>query len=124
MVEEQATLLAERRRVQDEIARLRAYLETEMERGGAMGEGSPDYAAETYEREKTLGVIRTLEDTLACIDQAMRAQAAGRYGICECCNERISPERLAVLPQTMLCVRCQLEREARAKRRPSTAGES
>ena len=117
MAKEQERLERERRRTQEEIARLRSYLETEMERGVAEEEEVPDSAADIYEREKTLALIRTLEDKLAAIEHALRSSAVGTYGICERCGEQIAPERLEIMPHTSLCVRCQAEVE-RPLRRP------
>ena len=77
MAKEQERLERERRRTQEEIARLRSYLETEMERGVAEEEEVPDSAADIYEREKTLALIRTLEDKLAAIEHALRSSAVG-----------------------------------------------
>ncbi|MCL6431895.1 MAG: hypothetical protein K6V36_13710, partial [Anaerolineae bacterium] len=83
----------ERRRTEAEIARLRSYLETEMERAPGEDEDAPDAAADIYEREKTLSLIRALEDKLASIEHALRSTAIGKYGICERCGERIDPAR-------------------------------
>lgn len=35
----------------------------------------------------------------------------GTYGICECCEEFIHPERLLALPEASMCLGCQTERE-------------
>ena len=110
-------LQKERRRTEEEIARLRSYLETEMERGASEDEDAPDAAGDIYEREKTLALIRTLEDKLASIDHAIRSTAIGQYGICERCGQAIDPDRLEIMPHTTLCVRCQSELERRTRRR-------
>lgn len=117
MAKEQERLELERRRTQDEIARLRSYLETEMERGAGEGEDAPDTAADIYEREKTLALIRALEDKLASIEHALRSTAIGQYGICERCGQQIDPARLEIMPHTTLCVRCQSEAERLLRRR-------
>ena len=117
MAKERDRLEKERRRTEEEIARLRSYLETEIERSAGEDEDAPDSAADIYEREKTLALIRTLEDKLASIEHALRSTAAGQYGICERCGERIDPARLEAMPHTTLCVRCQSEAERRVGRR-------
>ncbi len=117
MAKEQDRLEKERRHTQEEIARLRSYLETEMERGGVEDEDAPDSAGDIYEREKTLALIRTLEDKLASIEHAIRSSAVGKYGICERCGEKIDPARLEIMPHTSLCVRCQTETERQTRRR-------
>ncbi len=117
MAKEQDRLEKERRHTQEEIARLRSYLETEIERGAAEDEDAPDSAGDIYEREKTLALIRTLEDKLASIEHAIRSSAVGTYGICERCGEKIDPARLEIMPHTSLCVRCQTETERQTRRR-------
>ncbi len=117
MAKEQERLEKERRRTQEEIARLRSYLETEMERTAGEDEDAPDSAGDIYEREKTLALIRTLEDKLAAIEHAIRSTAVGKYGICERCGEKIDPARLEIMPHTSLCVRCQSESERQTRRR-------
>jgi RNA polymerase-binding transcription factor DksA len=116
MAKERQRLEVERRRTQEEIARLRSYLETEIERGGAEEEEVPDSAGDIYEREKTLALIRTLEDKLAAIEHALHSSAIGTYGICERCGQAIDPARLEVMPHTSLCVRCASEAERRFRR--------
>jgi RNA polymerase-binding transcription factor DksA len=123
MAKEQERLEKERRRTQEEIARLRSYLETEMERGAAEDEDAPDTAADIYEREKTLALIRTLEDKLVSIEHALHSSVAGKYGICERCGQAIDPARLEIMPQTSLCVRCQSEMERQTQRRRPLAEE-
>lgn len=122
MAKEQKRLEEERQRTQEEIARLRSYLEVEIERGGVEDEEVPDTAGDIYEREKTLALIRTLEDKLAAIEHALRSSAVGTYGICERCGVEIDPARLEIMPHTSLCIRCASEAERRGRRtRPTPA---
>jgi len=123
MANEKERLETERRRTQQEIARLRSYLETELERSAGDEEGAADVAADIYEREKTLALIRTLEDKLASIEHALHTTAAGRYGVCERCQQAIEPGRLEIMPHTTLCVRCQAETERQLRRRRVPADE-
>lgn len=116
MAKEQQRLEEERRRTQGEIARLRSYLETEMERAGVEDDEVSDIAGDIYEREKTLALIRTLEDKLAAIEHALRSSAVGTYGVCERCAQAIDPARLEIMPHTSLCVRCASEAERRSRR--------
>ncbi|HZO51683.1 MAG TPA: TraR/DksA family transcriptional regulator [Bryobacteraceae bacterium] len=39
--------------------------------------------------------------------EALRRMEQGIYGICEECEEPISPRRLAAMPAAVLCIRCQ-----------------
>jgi DnaK suppressor protein len=70
-------------------------------------EADPDL----FEREKTLTLIRTLEDKLASVERALRLAEKGTYGICERCGEKIDRARLEALPHTTLCVKCKSQME-------------
>lgn len=43
------------------------------------------------------------------INTALAKIEAGTYGICERCDERISPKRLEALPYASTCVKCTKE---------------
>ncbi|MGQ9493435.1 MAG: TraR/DksA family transcriptional regulator [Anaerolineae bacterium] len=112
-------LQAERDQTQAELRRLRSYLEIEVERITEGGEDSVDAAADIYEREKTLAIIQTLERKLVAIERALRSAEKGSYGICEICGEPIDPARLAVMPHTTTCIKCQEKLERAQRRKPS-----
>jgi RNA polymerase-binding transcription factor DksA len=76
-------------------------------------EGDPT----VFEREKTLVVIRQVEDHIANIDHALETARRGGYGICERCGQPIEPERLRILPETRVCVKCKTQMEGRAHHR-------
>ncbi|MGC9348986.1 MAG: TraR/DksA family transcriptional regulator [Anaerolineae bacterium] len=40
------------------------------------------------------------------LEQALDRLGEGTYGVCERCGKRINPDRLAVLPDTTICVSC------------------
>jgi len=103
--EKKRKLLEERAETLAELDHLREYLRGEVDADAE--EADPDL----YEREKTLALIRTLEDKLGSIEQAFRLAEKGTYGICERCGEKIDPARLEALPQTTLCVKCKLQME-------------
>jgi RNA polymerase-binding transcription factor DksA len=113
--QEKATLEKERAETLVELDRLREYLRSEVDPDEE--EADPDI----YEREKTLALIRTWENKLASIEQALRLAEKGTYGICESCGEKIDPARLEALPHTTFCVKCksQMERVAGMRLRPS-----
>ena len=98
--EQQARLHRDLAGAREELARLEKKLEHRPDFG--LGEGSP----EIYEwemnlalRERALAKITSLEDALESLDE-------GSYGICERCGEKIEPERMEILPDTSLCVKC------------------
>ncbi|MBI5877960.1 MAG: TraR/DksA C4-type zinc finger protein [Chloroflexi bacterium] len=100
----------ERAEAELELGRLRGQMQIEIEHDS--DEGDPD----VYEREKLLAVIRTLEDKVGSIDDAMKALDQGHYGVCERCGAEIGAERLRALPGTTLCVKCKAETEKMLKR--------
>ena len=106
----------EREQTIERLDSLRKSLREEVE--PATDEGYPDI----YEREKNLALLHRLEQKLESINRAMRSQQKGSYGICERCGEAIDPERLEVLPDATLCLKCKQEIERLARRR-SVAGE-
>ena len=112
--QEKTKLKEERAETEAELDHLREYLRGEVDADAE--EADPDL----YEREKTLALIRTLENKLESIQQALRLAEKGTYGICERCGEKIDPARLEALPHTTLCVKCksQMERVAEMRLRP------
>jgi RNA polymerase-binding transcription factor DksA len=74
-----------------------------------------DLGTETFEREKDLSILESIEAELADVEHALRRLDDGTYGICEACGKPIDEERLAALPAARLCRDDQerAEREAR-----------
>lgn len=58
------------------------------------------------DREKFL--LQKIEKAIARIDE-------GTFGVCERCEEDISPKRLEARPVTTLCIRCKEEQEKKEK---------
>ena len=56
---------------------------------------------------------RRLERRLTELDRIQRKLQQGEYGKCEACGAEIPEERLAVMPDTTLCMPCQRKRERR-----------
>ena len=112
--QEKRKLQEERAETLAELDHLKEYLRGEVDADAE--EADPDL----YEREKTLALIRTLENKLESIEQALRLAEKGTYGICERCGEKIDPSRLEALPHTTLCVKCksQMEQVAGMRFRP------
>ena len=54
------------------------------------------------ELEETAGIFFDEEERR--IDEARRALAAGRYGICVDCGRPIEPERLSAVPEAVRCI--------------------
>ena len=93
----------EREKLQAMVADLRS--ETRQEDTGQVGELSSydqhpaDEGSETFEREKDLAILESLETELAEVEAALRRLDDGTYGIDEVTGEPIDPERLAARPE-------------------------
>ncbi len=101
----------ERERTLEEIERLREQLQEEIEPASATDEDSADAAAAIYERGKVISLIQNREDRVRALDEAIERAHKGLYGICKSCGEEIPAERLAIMPETSLCVKCANKRE-------------
>jgi DnaK suppressor protein len=79
-------------------------------RDGIAIERCPDALDEVqYATEREL-VIRNLDhdsNLLRNVRGALRLIAEGNFGVCVRCEEDISPKRLAAVPWTPFCIRCQ-----------------
>jgi DnaK suppressor protein len=72
-------------------------------------------ASATHDSEVAVAVAERLDRQLAQINRAIHDFDAGRYGLCQDCEEPIAPARLRVLPFTTRCVTCQAEMESASK---------
>jgi RNA polymerase-binding transcription factor DksA len=97
---QQARLHSELAEAREELARLEKKLENRPDFG--LGEGSP----EIYEWEMNLALRERALAKIASVEDALESLDEGSYGTCERCGEKIEPERLEILPNTTLCVKC------------------
>jgi len=100
-------MASERERLEGELVRTR----TELEQVEEKLKDKADYGLGTggatiYEWEFQLALRESLQQKLRSIEAALRKLEDGAYGVCERCGGPISPERLAVLPHTTLCIDC------------------
>ena len=100
MEDQTATLRNELEELRAQIAKLERALEEKPDYG--LGQGDP--AVTSWELNRAL--LQQLKDRAASLEEALSQLDEGTYGICEQCGERIHPDRLAVLPDTRICVRC------------------
>lgn len=56
--------------------------------------------------------ISFIKKQIVEVRKALTRLKIGKYGICEKCHNMIDTDRLAVKPDTSLCVNCAKEREA------------
>ena len=97
----------ERKRLENELTRVRAELaqvEEKLKDKADYGLGTG--GATIYEWEFQLALRESLQQKAKSIEVALRKLEDGAYGTCERCGGPISPERLAVLPHTRLCIEC------------------
>ncbi|MHB1294025.1 MAG: TraR/DksA C4-type zinc finger protein [Anaerolineae bacterium] len=106
-----------RQRTLLDISRLKDDLLAEIEPASATDDDSADVAADIYERGKIISLIQSLEAKLHAIEHALTTVSVGHYGRCENCGEPIPEERLQIMPETTLCVRCATKLEQGIRRR-------
>ncbi|HEY3281687.1 MAG TPA: TraR/DksA C4-type zinc finger protein [Armatimonadota bacterium] len=110
------SLLAERQRLQEEVAGLdERSVGSQLEETGeltAYDNHPADVATSTFERERDLTLERNLVDVLQRIDVALERVEAGTYGACAECGKPIPAPRLEALPWANYCLDCQARVEA------------
>ena len=88
---------------------------------GTIEEGMDTYDLASEERDREINLILSDRDRdkLQAIEDAFERITSGDYGLCDMCEEEITPQRLEALPFTRLCVSCQsdIEKEAKLHRR-------
>jgi DnaK suppressor protein len=84
----------------DQITTLERALEEKPDYG--LGKGDP--AVTRWELDQAL--LRRLRERAVSVEQALSQASQGTYGICERCGRPIHPDRLAVLPDTSICIHC------------------
>lgn len=69
-----------------------------------------DVGTETFEREKDLSILASLEHELVELEAALRRIDDGTYGCCEACQEPIADDRLEAQPAARFCTEHQPRR--------------
>lgn len=86
--------------LKDQIAALEEALEEKPDYG--MGKGDP--AITRWELDQAM--LDRLRERAASLERSISRISQGTYGICERCGKPINPDRLAVLPDTKMCIEC------------------
>src|SRR5882757_1959017 len=73
--------------------------------GAADDEHDPE-GTTAFERAQVQSLVDANVDRLHDLAAALERVAAGSYGVCERCGERIEPARLAARPVARTCVGC------------------
>ena len=76
-----------------------------------------DQGTETFEQELDETTLIILEEEAKRVEEARKALAEGRYGICVDCGNEIPAGRLEAIPETVRCVDDQRTYEARLRQR-------
>lgn len=56
--------------------------------------------------------VSFIKKQIVQIRKALTRLKIGKYGVCEKCGNMIDTDRLAIGPETTICMRCEKEREA------------
>jgi RNA polymerase-binding transcription factor DksA len=86
--------------VQGQIAALERAVNTKFDY--SLGEGDPSITHQEVDR----ALLEHLKERAETLKRAISGIGQGTYGICEQCGNSIHPDRLAVLPDTRICIRC------------------
>ena len=78
-----------------------------------------DIGTETFNRERDLSILESVEAELADVEHALARLDDGTYGTCEACGRPIGDERLEALPAARFC----LDDQASAEREAGLTGE-
>jgi RNA polymerase-binding transcription factor DksA len=68
--------------------------------GAAMPMHMADIATDTFEREFTLSLMESTDQTLDQIEEALERIEDGVYGVCRACEGKIPKVRLNAIPHT------------------------
>lgn len=65
-----------------------------------------DIAGDAFDQECEFSLLRTKEEIVQQLEDALDRIDQGTYGICEECCGRISKTRLAAIPYATRCIKC------------------
>jgi DnaK suppressor protein len=102
---------------------LRADVQGRLREGRVREDAGRDALEQTDDDTRgglAFSLLEMKAETLTLIERALVRLAAGRYGTCLRCDERIAESRLRALPFAMRCQRCETRLE-RGKAAPSAA---
>lgn len=77
---------------------------------------APDAEAEEQVTHlRSVAMSTSLERKIIQIRRALTMIKIGKYGLCESCGSMIDTDRLTVVPETTLCIKCEKNREKKVK---------
>lgn len=98
--DEAEELQRELNELREQIAALEAGVEEKPDYG--MGKGDPSITR--WELDQAM--LADLKKRAARLEEQLSRISQGTYGICERCGNPIDGDRLAVLPETTICIEC------------------
>lgn len=96
-------LLSERRQLETNLTHFEHWQMAQLGYGNAL----VDDVTVAFDQATQLALRQQTEIRLAQVIGALNRLERGTYGACEGCGQPIPKERLQVLPDARLCVRCQ-----------------
>lgn len=99
-------LEADKRRAARDIERLESQLQQQVDPD--VDEADPGLSDQVVTR----ALLKNARQKAEAIEWALQQAKSGNYGVCDDCNRTIDPERLAIFPQTTLCVSCKSKQES------------
>jgi RNA polymerase-binding transcription factor DksA len=84
----------------------RAEVVAASEGSNADDEHDPEGATIAFERQQVSALLSQAEASVAAVEAALAAHAAGTYGRCERCGCEIGAERLEARPSATTCISC------------------
>ena len=98
--------------IQEEMAANQNESESEsLSELSSLDQHPADLGTETFNRERDLSILDSVEAELTDIEHAMARIEDGTYGICESCGKAIGADRLNAMPAARFC----LEDQGRAE---------
>lgn len=79
-----------------------------------VGHSDDENAAEVTTYSDNLSLEKTLESAFRDVNSALARIASGKYGDCRYCGEPIDEKRLRARPTSSACIKCKVERKAKA----------
>lgn len=68
-------------------------------------------AAEQFGHLRISAMKNTLDRTIIQVRKALSRIKIGKYGICETCGTFIDTDRLMIMPETTVCIKCEKKKE-------------
>ncbi len=105
-------LADEKTRALKEIARLMNNDNHDIRNIMNSGEDDADRSFMDENKETDWTLIRTYNEKVKSIEDAILSLTRGEYGLCQRCSQPIQEKRLEALPFVRYCIKCQKEIEA------------